>query len=391
MSRGNRDQLLFDVNRTIEPEEYEIRDETFTLDRDPVGYEDDFELDADRGQVEPFARALEEELELAPLEAQLDRPEDVDEELLGESFEERAAAGDVEDEEEAEESALERVLRQAQAETPDTTDTLQLFFAEARKYPLLTAEEEVELAKRIERGDLAAKERMINSNLRLVISVARRYQGQGLPLPDLIQEGMLGLIRAVEKFDWRKGFKFSTYGTLWIRQAIGRGLANSSRTVRLPVHIGAQARKIVDAERKLSARLGRSPRLDEIADEVGLPLEEVEEILRADRAPTSLDQGVGEDGDTSLGDLIARDEEGPDEQVASQLSHELLRRKVEELPEPERKVVTLRFGIGRDQPGSIAETGRRLGLSERKVRELERRALQRLADDEALAELRDAA
>lgn len=390
MSRGKRDQLLFDVNRTIEPEEYEIRDETFTLDRDPVGYEDDFELDADRGQVEPFAPALEEELELAPLEAQLDRPEEVDEELLGESFEERAA-GDVEDEEEAEESALERVLRQAQAETPDTTDTLQLFFAEARKYPLLTAEEEVELAKRIERGDLAAKERMINSNLRLVISVARRYQGQGLPLPDLIQEGMLGLIRAVEKFDWRKGFKFSTYGTLWIRQAIGRGLANSSRTVRLPVHIGAQARKIVDAERKLSARLGRSPRLDEIADEVGLPLEEVEEILRADRAPTSLDQGVGEDGDTSLGDLIARDEEGPDEQVASQLSHELLRRKVEELPEPERKVVTLRFGIGRDQPGSIAETGRRLGLSERKVRELERRALQRLADDEALAELRDAA
>src|SRR5215218_9854399 len=142
------------------------------------------------------------------------------------------------------------VVTTQQVMSEPTTDSLQLFFNEARKYPLLTAEEEVELAKRLERGDLAAKERMINSNLRLVISVARKYQGQGLPLGDLIQEGMLGLIRAVEKFDWRKGFKFSTYGTLWIRQSIGRGLANSSRTVRLPVHIVARARKIQDAERK---------------------------------------------------------------------------------------------------------------------------------------------
>ena len=140
--------------------------------------------------------------------------------------------------------------------TPELEDSLQLFFNEARKHPLLTAEEEIELAQRIERGDLEAKDRMVNSNLRLVISVARKYQGQGLPLGDLIQEGMLGLIRAVEKFDWRKGFKFSTYGTLWIRQAIGRGLANSGRTVRLPVHIVARARKISDAERKLAVELG---------------------------------------------------------------------------------------------------------------------------------------
>src|SRR3954463_14290138 len=143
--------------------------------------------------------------------------------------------------------------------TPELEDSLQLFFNEARKHPLLTAEEEVELAQRIEKGDLEAKDRMINSNLRLRISVARKYQGQGLPLGDLIQEGMLGLIRAVEKFDWRKGFKFSTYGTLWIRQAIGRGLANSGRTVRLPVHIGARARKIAEAERRLAADLGRDP------------------------------------------------------------------------------------------------------------------------------------
>src|SRR4051795_6546761 len=183
-----------------------------------------------------------------------------------------------------------------------TTDSLQLFFNEARKHPLLTAADEVELAQRIERGDLAAKERMINASLRLVISVARKYQGQGLPLGDLIQEGMLGLIRAVEKFDWRKGFKFSTYGTLWIRQAIGRGLANSGRTVRLPVHIVARARKIADAERKLAVELGREPTDAEISDRVELPIDGVMHIRRADQTPSSLDQKVGESEETALGD-----------------------------------------------------------------------------------------
>ena len=160
---------------------------------------------------------------------------------------------------------------------------------------------------------------MINSNLRLVISVARKYQGQGLPLGDLIQEGMLGLIRAVEKFDWRKGFKFSTYGTLWIRQAIGRGLANSGRTVRLPVHIVARARKISDAERKLAVELGRQPTEEEIAARVELPLDEVVDIRRADRGPTSLDQGVGEDGETALGDLIAGDGPSIEDYVSTEL------------------------------------------------------------------------
>src|SRR2546423_9278534 len=189
--------------------------------------------------------------------------------------------------------------------TPEvTTDAVQLFFNEARKHPLLTAEQEIELAKAIEKGDLAAKEQMINSNLRLVISIARKYQGQGLSLGDLIQEGMLGLIRAVEKFDWPKGFKFSTYGTLWIRQAIGRGLANSGRTVRLPVHIGARARKIAEAERRLAADLGRDPTLEEVAVAVEMPPEEVDDIRRADRIPASLDQGVGESGETTLGELI---------------------------------------------------------------------------------------
>ena len=285
------------------------------------------------------------------------------------------------------------------AETPETRhvapveleDSLQLFFNEARRHPLLTAEDEIELAKRIERGDLAAKERMINANLRLVISVARKYQGQGLPLSDLIQEGMLGLIRAVEKFDWRKGFKFSTYGTLWIRQAIGRGLANSGRTVRLPVHIVARARKISDAERKLAVQLGRQPTEEEIAEFVDLPIDEVADIRRADRGPTSLDQGVGEDGETALGELIAGEGPTVEEEVVSNLEDDRLREAVETLPEVERDIITLRFGLDREEPHALRETGRRLGLSSERVRQLEDRALRRLAQDDAVAALREAA
>jgi RNA polymerase sigma factor (sigma-70 family) len=270
-------------------------------------------------------------------------------------------------------------------------DSLQLFFNEARRYPLLTADEEIELAKRIEKGDLAAKDRMINSNLRLVISVARKYQGQGLPLTDLIQEGMLGLIRAVEKFDWRKGFKFSTYGTLWIRQAIGRGLANSGRTVRLPVHIVARARKIADAERKLAVELGRNPTEEEIAAAVELPLDEVADIRRADRGPASLDQGVGEDGDTALGDLVAGDGPSVEEEVETDIATQSLRAAVDTLPEVERNVISLRFGLDEEQPVALRETGRRLGLSSERVRQLEDRALKRLAREETVAALRDAA
>jgi RNA polymerase primary sigma factor len=277
------------------------------------------------------------------------------------------------------------------AYTPELEDSLQLFFNEARKHPLLTAEEEIELAKRIERGDLEAKDRMINSNLRLVISVARKYQGQGLPLGDLIQEGMLGLIRAVEKFDWRKGFKFSTYGTLWIRQAIGRGLANSGRTVRLPVHIVARARKIADAERKLAVELGRQPTEEEIAEHVELPLDEVIDIRRADRGPTSLDQGVGEDGETALGDLIAGDGPSIEDYVSTEMGSAALRQAVGTLPENERTVITLRFGLDREEPQALRETGRRLGLSSERVRQLEDQALRRLSKDGTVAALREAA
>src|SRR5206468_3824075 len=193
---------------------------------------------------------------------------------------------------------------ETEAVADPTMDSLQLLLREAGRYPLLKPSEEIELAKRIEKGDLAAKDRMINSNLRLVVANARRYQGQGLALGDLIQEGMLGLIRAVEKFDWRKGFRFSTYATLWIRQAIQRGLENTSRTIRLPVHVAQRSRKVGRIERELTTRLGREPTIEELATETGLPIDQVEEVRHQRAALVSLDQHIGEDGDTALGDLL---------------------------------------------------------------------------------------
>ena len=272
-----------------------------------------------------------------------------------------------------------------------TTDALQLFLNEIRRYPLLTADEEIELSKRIEQGDLAAKERMINSNLRLVVSIAKKYQGQELSLLDLIQEGIFGLIRASEKFDWRKGYKFSTYATFWIRQAIQRGLANKARTIRIPVHIGQRERKIVRAERELSAKLGREPSDDEIARQAELPLGQVEEVRDAARTVTSLDRPVGEEGDTALGDLLEGGAPTPDQEVEVSLSEQLLRRTIDELPETERDVIRLRFGLMGDDPQPLRETGRRLGLSAERVRQIESRALKRLAMRRELEALREVA
>ncbi|HKP20968.1 MAG TPA: sigma-70 family RNA polymerase sigma factor [Thermoleophilaceae bacterium] len=272
-----------------------------------------------------------------------------------------------------------------------TTDALQLFLNEIRRYPLLTAQEEVDLSKRIEQGDLEAKERMINSNLRLVVSIAKKYQGQELSLLDLIQEGIFGLIRASEKFDWRKGYKFSTYATFWIRQAIQRGLANKARTIRIPVHIGQRERKIVRAERELSAALGREPSDDEIAAHAELPLDQVEEVRDAARTVTSLDRPVGEEGDTALGDLLEGGAPPVDQEVEVSLSEQLLRQTIEELPETERDVITLRFGLTGDDPKPLRETGRRLGLSAERVRQIESRALKRLAMRRELEALREVA
>jgi len=273
-----------------------------------------------------------------------------------------------------------------------TTDALQLFLNEIRRYPLLTADEEIELAKRIEQGGLEAKERMINSNLRLVVSIAKKYQGQELSLLDLIQEGIFGLIRAAEKFDWRKGYKFSTYATFWIRQAIQRGMANRSRTIRIPVHIGQRERKIARAERELRTKLGRDPTDEEIAREADLPPEQVDEVRRAARTVTSLDRPVGEDGETALGELLESEESSPEEEVEVSLREETLRRTVEELPEPERHVIKLRYGInGTADPKPLRETGRRLGISAERVRQLESKALQRLATRREIDALREAA
>src|SRR6185437_13271201 len=197
-----------------------------------------------------------------------------------------------------------------------TTDALQLFFNEMRRYPLLSKEEEIELAQRIERGDLESKERLINSNLRLVVSNARRYMRQDLNLLDLIQEGILGLIRAAEKFDWRKGYKFSTYATFWIRQAIQRGVANKSRTIRIPVHIGQRERKIARVERELALKLGRPPSDEEIAKTAELPVDQIEEVREAARTITSLDRPVGEEGESSLGDMLPSDAPKPADEVS---------------------------------------------------------------------------
>jgi RNA polymerase primary sigma factor len=272
-----------------------------------------------------------------------------------------------------------------------TTDAMSLFLQEVRRYPLLTREQEVELAQRIERGDLAAKEQLVNSNLRLVISNARKFQGHDMPLLDLIQEGILGLIRASEKFDWRKGYKFSTYATFWIRQALQRALDNRSRTIRIPVHLGQRERKIARAQRELAAQLGREPSDEEVAEASELSVEEVREARETVRVVTSLDRPVGEEEETPFGALIASGERGPEEEVDISLRGDALRRAVDSLPERERQVVKLRYGINGDDPTPLSETGRRLGISQDAVRKLERRALSELAQNRELEALRPAA
>jgi RNA polymerase primary sigma factor len=261
-----------------------------------------------------------------------------------------------------------------------TTDALQLFLNEAGRWPLLTKQEEVELAKRVERGDAEAKERMINSNLRLVVSIAKKYQGHGLSLLDLIQEGIIGLIRAVEKFDWRRGFKFSTYATWWIRQAVQRGVANKARTIRIPVHIADREQRIARAERMLAPKLGRQPTEEEVAKQAKLPLKQVREVRQAARAITSLDRPVGSENEGALGDLFASDQAAPEEELTVSLEQDVLRRAVAQLPEREREVVKRRYGLNGDRdPASLEAIGRELGMTRERVRQIEAKALEQLA------------
>jgi RNA polymerase primary sigma factor len=273
-----------------------------------------------------------------------------------------------------------------------TTDSLQLFLNEAGRYPLLTAAEEVELAKRIERGDEAAKDRMINSNLRLVVSIAKTYQGHGLSLLDLIQEGIIGLIRAVEKFDWRRGYKFSTYATWWIRQAVQRGVANKSRTIRIPVHIIEREQKIARAERELVLQLERMPTDEEVAKKAKLNVKHVRETRNAARTVASLDKTVGDDTDTKFGDLVAQASEDVAEEVQVALDESALHRAIKELPPREQEVVRMRYGLDEEmEPKSLEEIGRRLGITRERVRQIETQALSRLAERREIAALSPAA
>jgi RNA polymerase primary sigma factor len=272
-----------------------------------------------------------------------------------------------------------------------TTDALQLVMNEVGRYPLLTKEQEVELAKRIERGDMDAKEQMINSNLRLVISIAKRYQGHGLSLLDLIQEGIIGLIRAVEKFDWRKGFKFSTYATWWIRQAVQRGVANKSREIRVPVHIVEREQRISRAERDLAPRLGRMPTDEEVAQAARITVPQVIEVRAAARAVTSLDRPIAEESGTTFQELVAGEEDEVDEAVTINLGKEALHDALDELPDREREVLKLRYGLnGERDPASLEEIGRQLGITRERVRQIEAAALERLSVRREIAALQGA-
>jgi RNA polymerase primary sigma factor len=260
-----------------------------------------------------------------------------------------------------------------------TTDALQLFLREAGRHQLLTAAQEVELAKRIERGDERAKAHMIQANLRLVVSIAKNYRNQGLPFLDLIQEGTLGLIRAVEKFDWRRGYKFSTYATWWIRQAVARALADKARTIRMPVHIVERLQKMNRAERTLWMELGREPTLAEIADEANIPVQQAQEVRAAAKTSTSLDQPVGDTEDAVFGDFVAGDGPLPEEEVEVSLRNQALAHALAALPPRDREVIVLRYGLEDAEPKTLEEIGRRLGLTRERVRQIELESLKHLA------------
>src|ERR1041385_907955 len=276
---------------------------------------------------------------------------------------------------------------------PDmTTDSLQLFLKDIGKVRLLTAQEEVDLAKRIERGDLDAKQKMVESNLRLVVSIAKNYRNQGLPFLDLIQEGTLGLVRAAEKFDYRKGFKFSTYATWWIRQAIARALADKARTIRIPVHVVEKLNKIGRAERKLVTELGREPTPEEIAEVTGIEPEEVDSIKRSAQAPVSLEKPVGDEEESEFGQFIADERaESPYERAAEILTKEALREALENLSYRERRVLELRYGLGGEHPRTLDEVGRTFNVTRERIRQIENQSLKKLQSLAEAQKLRDVA
>jgi RNA polymerase primary sigma factor len=269
-------------------------------------------------------------------------------------------------------------------------DSLRLYLREIGKVPLLTADQEVYLAKRIERGDMGAKTQMTEANLRLVVSIAKGYLGRGLSFLDLIQEGSLGLIRAVEKFDYRKGYKFSTYATWWIRQAVTRAIADKARTIRIPVHMVEKLNKVVHIERQLVQRLGREPKPEEIAEELEMTTEEVREILRMAQHPVSLEKPIGEEEDSALGDFVEDENtETPDEAASLTLRRSDIEVALSSLPKRERQVIELRFGLTGGQPCTLEEVGKAFGVTRERIRQIENNTLKKLESLPEAQALRD--
>ncbi len=273
-----------------------------------------------------------------------------------------------------------------------STDALQLFLKDIGKVGLLTAAREVELAKRIEAGDMRAKQQMVEANLRLVVSIAKRYRNQGLPFLDLIQEGTIGLVRAVEKFDWRRGYKFSTYATWWISQAVTRAVADKGRTIRMPVHVVDKYNKIVRAERKLRAELHRDPTTLEIAAELDIPCPEVERIMRSAQAPVSLERPVGDEEETEFGQLLT-DENAPlpDELADVTLRNEHLYRVLAGLTHRERRILELRYGLAGEIPQTLDEVGQAFNVTRERIRQIENQSLKKLRAMGAAFSLQDVA
>jgi RNA polymerase primary sigma factor len=291
-----------------------------------------------------------------------------------------------------ERAGLEADVEPESEPTEISTDTLQLFLKDIGRVPLLTAAQEVELAKKIERGDHSAKQAMVEANLRLVVSIAKRYRNQGLPFLDLIQEGTIGLVRAAEKFDHRKGFKFSTYATWWIRQAVARALADKSRTIRMPVHVVEKLNKIVRIERALRAKLGRDPSSDEIAAELDLHPEEVEQIRRSAQTPVSLEKPVGDEDESEFGHFLSDSTAPlPDELAEETMRKESVRAILATLSHRERRVLELRYGLDGGQPRTLDEVGRAFNVTRERIRQIENQSLKKLRALADAAKLRDVA
>jgi RNA polymerase primary sigma factor len=279
----------------------------------------------------------------------------------------------------AEDANGQRKKQELDLTVEPSLDSLRLYLRSIGSVDLLTADEEVDLAKRIERGDMAAKRHMVEANLRLVVSISKSYLGRGLSFLDLIQEGSLGLIRAVEKFDYRRGYKFSTYATWWIRQAVTRALADKSRTIRIPVHMVEKLNRVVHVERHLVQRLGREPEADEIAADLGWTVRDVREVLRVSQMPVSLEKPIGDEDDSELGDFVADDNvASPFETASDNLQREDVKRALAALPSRDREVLELRYGLNGRQPMTLEEVGTAFGVTRERIRQIENNTLKRL-------------